>query len=65
MIDFHVISATGAIIKTFDDRDRAIDYARDIRDVFPGCSVDEVEVVTTRKTIYRSRLRPVLRVVAA
>lgn len=64
MTDFHVISATGAIIKTFDDRDRAIDYARDIRDVFPGCSVDEVEVVTTRRRIYRSRVRPALRVVA-
>lgn len=63
-VDFHVISATGAIIKTFDDRDRAIDYARDIRETFPGCSVEEVEIVTTRRTIYRSRIRPVLRAVA-
>ena len=62
-VDYAVLTATGAPMKTFDDRDAAIDYAQEARKTFPGCYVEEVVTTVTRTVLYRSR--PGLRIVRA
>jgi hypothetical protein len=38
-VDYEVVSARGATIKTFSERISATRYARDIEGEFPGCEV--------------------------
>lgn len=64
-IDYHLLSATGGLIATYGDRDRALKAARGLRETFPGIHVEEVVTTVTRTVLYRSRVKPFLSVVRA
>lgn len=57
--DFHVCTATGGLMKTFEDRILARKCAKDLHDsgAFPGCYVEEVEVTTVVRTVYRPQIK--------
>jgi hypothetical protein len=45
MTSFEVQTAAGAIIKTFDDRQAAINFARNAASIYPGLTVCKVTYV--------------------
>jgi hypothetical protein len=62
--DYHLRSATGAVMRTFDDGNAALKYAESIRHDFPGVHVVEVVTTVTETVLYRARMSPKLRLVA-
>lgn len=57
-IEFEVVTARGAPIKTFDTRKAATKHAADVAPVFPDCEVFEVTYLApVRRRIWRDRVR--------
>lgn len=58
MTSFEVVTRTGQPIRTFEDRNAAVRYAASVADTYPGLTVERVQRVETRTTIWtESRLQ--------
>lgn len=50
---YHVLTAVGALIKTFDDPKAARKWASANQGLYPGVSVEEVVTTVTRRRIFK------------